>query len=238
MKSRVFSLIALSLIFTSCSYLPKWKNDNQPQIRIVDLQGKTHPVVTKVPELNTQALASQGNSVASPIVSSTKKPIQIGEVKYQNYQEQNLANAQATNVFPQGQQPASSKQETGNNEALQVGAGKGNQDADQEVEYDLTENKSAPKAEKSLKKLTNKSTTSATSGTKFFVQVGSFSTKDRADLMLNKMKKFHSGKIETVEGEKTIYRALLGPLSNKTKARELAKKITSTGQDAIITKSN
>jgi cell division protein FtsN len=50
------------------------------------------------------------------------------------------------------------------------------------------------------------------------------------------MKKFHSGKIETVEGEKTIYRVLLGPFSDKNKAKEVVKKITDSGRDAIITK--
>lgn len=48
-------IIFLSLVLVSCSS----KGDSK-KIRIVDLQGKSHAVKTKVPELNAQILESQG----------------------------------------------------------------------------------------------------------------------------------------------------------------------------------
>lgn len=216
MKSSNF-IIFLSLIFTSCSWINS-KQDSQPQIRIVDLQGKTHPITTKVPELNAQALAAQGQT------SSNKemRPVQNGEVKYQNYQDQNLANAQATNSFPQ------SGQNFPKEDPLNIASKEPEQ-----VVYDLAEVK---EEKKSTKKSAKKEAITKTSGKKYYVQVGSFSNHMAADSLVKKMKKFHSGKVETIEGEKTIYRALLGPFTDKNKAKAVMGKITASGQDAIITK--
>jgi len=234
MKNRVFFLIFLSLFFTSCGFFSKAKKDDQPQIRIVDLQGKSHPVVTKVPELNAKVLAAKGDQTNFPIINETKKPVQVGEIKYQNYQDQNLANAQATSQFPQGSSQLIKEENAQNDELIQAGK----KDEDQVVEYDLNESKTILNPKKSAKKTGSKKSLTADSGGKFFVQVGSFSSRARAEATLEKMQNFHSGKIEVVEGEKTIYRSLLGPFSNKIKAREMVKKITSTKQDAIIVKSN
>lgn len=219
-KNNLF--ILFGLILTSCSQ-PFWQKDGQPKIRIVDLQGKSHPVVTRAPELNTQALTSQ--SKMSP---AENRPAQQGEVKYQpqpikNYQDQNIANAQATSAFPAGQ-PTEEILEASTKEPVQS------------VEFDLTESKKGEK--KYVHKIgeagSNKKEIS--SGKKFFAQVGSFSNLSSADATLKKMKKFHSGKIETVEGDKTIYRVLLGPFSDRNKAKEMVKKITDSGSDAILTK--
>jgi cell division protein FtsN len=66
------------------------------------------------------------------------------------------------------------------------------------------------------------------------VQVGSFSNLSRAQEKLQEMQKFHKGKIETVDGEKTFYRALLGPFANKAKATQLMKKIKASGREAVL----
>lgn len=236
MKNRIFFLIASCLFFTSCGFVSKWKKDEQPQIRIVDLQGKSHPIVTKVPELNAKVLASQGEQTIAPIAMETKKPIQIGEIKYQNYQDQNLANAKATNDFPRdlplGQTKTPNEQTSQNDEMIQAGV----KEKDRVVEYDLSENKTILNPKKSTKKNTGKKSLANNSGANFFVQVGSFSTRASAESTLKKMQKYHSGEVEVVEGEKTIYRSLLGPFSNKTAALGLVKKIKSAGQDAIIVK--
>jgi cell division protein FtsN len=240
MKIRILSLVLFGLLLTSCGLVSKWKKDDQPQIRIVDLQGKSHPVVTKVPELNAKALAAQGQQNSSPIIVESKKPIQVGEVKYQNYQDQNLANAQATSQFPQGTKQLNQEQPGQNDDLIQAGK----KDEDQVVEYDLTENKTILSPKKSGKKTAEKKSSSkkseAKSGAgskgKYFVQVGSFSTRLRAQAVLEKMQKYHSGKIEVIEGEKTIYRSLLGPFPTKEKALELSQEIKSDGHDAIIVK--
>ncbi len=247
MKISNFILLALSLFLVSCGLIQKGQKSNeQPKIRIVDLQGKAHQINTKVPELNARAMALQGSSTGTSASVPTnkfaeevkQKSPQAGEVKYQNYQEQNLANAQATSSFPQATQPAAPIPDSTNNETdLTQG---GSKQKEQVVEYDLDESKTGKTQEKLLaksnKKFIYKKSKTNDLGSKFFVQVGSFSSNASAESMLSKMKKFHSGKVVEVEGDKTIYRALLGPLANKTKANELAKKITRSGHDAIVIK--
>ncbi len=208
-------IILLCLILTSCSQ-PFWQKDVQPKIRIVDLQGKSRPIVTRTPDLNAQALASQGK-----VTPFENRPAQQGEIKSQqppikNYQDQNISNAKATSAFPAAQ-------------ATEEIFGVNKKEPVQAVEFDLNESTEKKKYAHSGKK-------EVSSGQKFFVQVGSFSSRSSADSILKKMKKFHSGKIETIEGEKTIYRVLLGPFSDKNKAKEVVKKITDSGRDAIITK--
>ena len=214
-------IVFLCLILTSCSQ-PFWQKDGQPKIRIVDLHGKSRPIVTRTPELNSQALTSQGK-----ITPFENRSLRQGEIKpeqppIKNYQDQNIDNAKATSTFPSGQPT----------EEI-LGATK--KEPVQAVEFDLSESIEKKKyAQKAGEAGSSKKEVS--SGQKFFVQVGSFSNLSSADSTLKKMKKFYSGKIETVEGEKTIYRVLLGPFSNKNKAKEMAKKITDSGRDAILTK--
>ena len=57
-------LIFLTLLIVSCS-----KSDEK-RIRIVDLQGKSHAIKTRVPELNVEILESQD------IINDTQKAIQ------------------------------------------------------------------------------------------------------------------------------------------------------------------
>ena len=67
-----------------------------------------------------------------------------------------------------------------------------------------------------------------------FVQVGSFQDMTNAKSTLASMSKFHKGYVETSEGEKTIYRVLLGPIANRAKANVIVSKIKASGQDAIV----
>ena len=50
------------------------------------------------------------------------------------------------------------------------------------------------------------------------------------------MQKFHSGKIETVAGNKTIYRVWLGPFDNRDDANNMVKNIATSGHEAILVK--
>ncbi|MBU6140846.1 MAG: SPOR domain-containing protein [Proteobacteria bacterium] len=227
-------IIFLVLVVTSCV----WQKNPTPKIRIVDLQGNVHPVATRVPELNAQALSSQGSAPARvEKMINEKKSSQQGEIKYQNYQDQNIANAQATSSFPQPNPTPAPESKV---ETKEVFLGATTKESEQ-VEYDLSqpsEEKKSEKSEKIEKKLSSKKPVLPSSGNKIFVQVGSFSNRLAADSLLKKMQKFNSGKIETIEAEKTIYRVLIGPFSTKAKAREVMKKITNSGQDAILTKGN
>ncbi len=217
-------VIFLSLALASCAS----KSDQQSKIRIVDLQGKSHPVITRVPELNAQALVAQGKMVGDPFANKnpapTQKDLTQNTPDYGAIQPESLQKAPRPIVAENAMEA----------------------NKDQAVEYDLSDPAEAKKlSEKTpVKPLAKKAAISkskksakvaavAKSG-RFSVQVGSFSSQESANQTLVAMQKFHAGKIETVEGEKTIYRVLLGPFSARKQANELVKKITDSGHEAIL----
>jgi cell division protein FtsN len=234
-------VIFFSLVFVSCAA----KKDQQTQIRIVDLQGKSRAVHTQVPELNLQAMYMQGMSTqASGPSNNSAQAKNSAEIPQQNLtQNNNDFGKTIQQVF----QPISQKQNqqvaANNNVVTTAGAV---QNPDQTVQYDLSESDQAPAmeeklpAKKSAKKIltskkSSKKTVAAASATKgIFVQVGSFSVLYNAKQSLASMQKFHSGIVETVEGEKPIYRVLLGPFSNKKAANQMVAKITNSGREAIV----
>lgn len=238
-------VIFFSLILVSCAA----KNDQQAQIRIVDLHGKSRAVHTQVPELNLQAMYMQG---MSPKPSGPSNNPNVAE----NYSENSAAVSQQNppqnnndfgKTIQQTFQPITQKQNqqvaANNNVVTTAGA---LQDQDQTVQYDLSESDQTPVVEEKLptkkhaKKITasnksSKKTVAAASATKgIFVQVGSFSVLYNAKQSLASMQKFHGGIVETIEGEKPIYRVLLGPFSNKKAANQMVAKITNSGHEAIV----
>ncbi len=220
-------IIFLSLIFASCAA----KNEQQSRIRIVDLDGKSHPVITKIPELNKQAMASQGVFKEQSETFQNNLP----EEPKQNSAPQALASntpdygAVSSEIIQNTLQP---KRPTEQQEAM-VSGGK---QSDEAVEYDLSkpeeDAKPQPKLEEKKSAKKHEAATKVEKG--LFVQVGSFSSVDNAKKTLVKMKKFHKGRVETVEGEKTIYRVLLGPFTSKPKALAMVKKITNSGHEAVL----
>lgn len=263
-------VIFLGLTFASCVN----QNDQQPpRIRIVDLQGKPHSVLTKVPELNSQAMASQNRqyalqpnvqNLATPSASEdyTKNSSAVTPIEAEDY---GAASSQIIQKTLQPQQYNKQNQvsvPSNNNESIVGPSTVENRSS--EVEYDLaqdyesvketdaattektitTKKKKAPEAKKSKEKTSKAKVgkvvplgkVEKSSGRQFFVQVGSFSTMSGAKQTLSKMQKFHRGKIETVEGEKIIYRVLLGPMPNRAKTNEMVAKIKDSGQDAILVK--
>jgi cell division protein FtsN len=213
-------VIFLSLMLASCAS----KNDQQSKIRIVDLQGKSHPVITRVPELNAQALVAQGKIVGDPFANKNTAPTQKDLT--QNTPDYGAIQPESLQKTPR---PIVAENAVAANK-------------DQAVEYDLSdpaetkklsEKAPAKKAVISKSKKPAKAAAVAKSG-RFSVQVGSFSNQESANQTLVVMQKFHAGKVETVEGEKTIYRVLLGPFSARKQANELVKKITDSGHEAIL----
>lgn len=224
-------VIFLTLFFVSCA-----SKDEQTKIRIVDLQGKSHPVVTRIPELNAQAMASQG------VPQNSNR--QVNNQTYSDISSQTLQQTMQTQPSPSARQNMTLVQpETDASQNPMVVAGVAKPEEQQVVEYDLSKSEVAEKPEKSKKVAAKKSSPkekalAATSGKKkFFVQVGSFTNQGNADNALDEMKKFHSGKVEVIEGDKTVYRVLVGPFPNKAKANEMVKKINNSGHDAILVRS-
>ncbi len=240
-------VIFLGLIIASCSA----KNDPQTKIRIVDLQGKSHPVATRIPDLNTQVLASQGRlkEEQAVIKNSTTEPNSQFSNPSDNsaFLNQNLAASQpnpsqvpavpvVNNQFPTNQPQPTQFQPTQSSNVMISG---GSAQKEQTVEYDLSKPDEAEmKSGKKVKfKVGQKIAVSESEAGKtkgFFAQIGSFSTMNNADKTLASMKKFHKGQIEIVDGDKTIYRVLLGPFPNRAKANEMVKKIKTSGHEAIL----
>jgi cell division protein FtsN len=235
-------VIFLGLIIASCSA----KNDPQTKIRIVDLQGKSHPVATRIPDLNTQVLASQGRLQEEQTViknSTTEPNSQLPNPSdNSSFSSQNLAApqsnpSQALAVPVVNNQVPTNQSQTAQSSNVMIGGGSAQKE--QTVEYDLSKPDEAEmepskkvKFKVGQKAVVSESVAGKTKG--FFAQVGSFSTMNNADKTLASMKKFHKGQIEIVDGDKTIYRVLLGPFPNRAKANEMVKKIKTSGHEAIL----
>lgn len=243
--SRNF-IIFLALFLASCSS----KDNQETKIRIVDLQGKSRPVITRMPELNAQALVAQ-----SRVFEEKKLDYPNPQAQQNNLQSQQdlaqatfppLAPTAPAGVNPRDVQFAESTNSlpTNNPAAVEVMKAK-----EKVVQYDLAKEYEDEKPRQALKEETSiekkPSTNSAKKG-KFiivknsesqrgiFVQAGSFGNAGNAKIALEEMEKFHKGSVVKVDGEKPIYRVLLGPFKTKAKAKMMVTKIKNSGHDAII----
>jgi cell division protein FtsN len=254
---KTYSLFLLTILF-SCSL----GSNNHANIRIVDLQGKARKINTRVPELNVQAIAAQ--EAARKIGNNGVVPkSDFGAVSANNIQQtiQPSFPKNTTNNFKK--QPLqtdinNSNQITEKTPPSNLQGSEPNLNIVQEEsekpvkEYDLAEVKEEkqpeavdanairevlkPSREASSKITYLKASNDNPAVGKFYVQIGSFESKDNAQASLLKMKKFGSGKLETIDGDKVIYRALIGPFKDKTSAIQIMQKIKKSGHDAIVTK--
>jgi len=84
--SKKLQLIISLLVLTSCA------NNANPQLRFVDLKGKTRPVKFRVPEQNAQILNqkySPNQAFTKPIASTNNQQITTQQNTQQNISEQN-----------------------------------------------------------------------------------------------------------------------------------------------------
>ncbi len=231
-----YCLLVLTVSFFSCA-----PGNEQARIRIVDLQGKPHAIATRVPELNSNALARQDNIIDSQnnqkiSDSSEMKPQISATPNYMTPAQNDLGTA------PISESSKSLQQTKPDNESDESIVAAGAPLDKETVEYDLAESENQAKtsdnsSDKKPKKVLAKEKAVVTKGKgKIFIQVGSFSNLANAKQSLVKMQKFHRGKVETIEGEKIIYRVLLGPFSTKQQARKEVKHIKNSGYEAIIVK--
>ncbi len=249
-------IIFLSVVLVSCSS----KGDTK-KIRIVDLQGKSHAVKTKVPELNAQILESQGklqqeesmfgdasngqqgggNLVAQDLANQgmpNQEPVQNKyptadyneaslELAKQNSQQ--IAQVQSDTTMPTEIKPS------------KIAAGSFASDKVVEVEYDLSDSKKSKKFKMASDPAKHEVLADALAETSngvlkgIFVQTGAFSTMNNAEKSSLAVQKFAKVQIEeSANGDQKIYRVLLGPFSNKTKANQVISKIKKVGHEAII----
>ena len=110
-----------------------------------------------------------------------------------------------------------------------------------EVEYDLSDSKKSKKFKMASDPAKHEVLADALAETSngvlkgIFVQTGAFSTMNNAEKSSLAVQKFAKVQIEeSANGDQKIYRVLLGPFSNKTKANQLIAKIKKAGHEAII----
>jgi len=249
-------IIFLSVVLVSCSS----KGDTK-KIRIVDLQGKSHAVKTKVPELNAQILESQGklqqeesvfgdasngqqgggNLVAQDLANQgmpNQEPVQ-NKYPTADYNEASLELAkQNSQQIAQVQSDATMPTEI---KPSKIAAGSFASDKVVEVEYDLSDSKKSKKFKMASDPAKHEVLADPLAETSngvlkgIFVQTGAFSTMNNAEKSSSAVQKFAKVQIEeSANGDQKIYRVLLGPFSNKTKANQVISKIKKVGHEAII----
>ncbi len=248
---RVFFKIAViffSLSFVSCS-----QKEEQLRIRIVDLQGKPGRVITKVPNLNVQALAEQGKlSSPQPIIPQEKS--QSPQKNIATKQDFGAVSSQIIQDTLQAEQSPEFRQKVSDNSAVKM-----NSNEIQEIQYDLSEGglkdprklenaKSKPSSSKKYvmkknegKKITQTAAKKDQSSKVYsqkkrglYVQVGSFSNSSNAKRRMKKIEHFDVGRIEQVRRGKTIYRVLLGPFASKKQADSMLRKVKKSGYAAVL----
>ncbi len=250
MKNIFYQLffILIGLTLASCALKSK-----SPQIRIVGLDGKHRELATRSPELNSQALSSQGKVLENKIVNS--KP------SY-NQAESDLVEITPDTVSAASdlgsEKKESSKNQITKNSSAILFNGSNTEEydiSDSKEENSKTEVKTTFKEKSATKKFIKKPIFISKSKTSqaedlgeqpvkksfaikaskgYFAQVGSFSDERNAQNLLSKMSKFHKGIVDSSDGEKTIYRVLLGPIQGKKSANILIAKIKASGQDAVL----
>ncbi len=230
-KKISISILFCSLI-SSCSFadLKKKfsKNDEtqnqESQIRIVDVNGNYRPIKRQIPIYNSQLMYEQQNQNTQP--------------QNQNYNSYNtndqLVVGKIEDDYESNFGPAT--------EPL-IESNKLTQNLEEEVvEYNLNEDEKEEiqQAQKEMDEPINKiyKTSKNKSLKGLFVQVGSYISKKGANETLAKGQKFSNGLIKEIKtGNKILHKILLGPVKDKNEARILLKKARSNGfKDAFITK--
>jgi cell division protein FtsN len=242
-SSHLIKFLILFLILPLFACVPK---EEGSQIRIVDLQGKARKLTTRYPELNVPALNSQGQSYEKTSQSAFANSIKVSSsptyVKKSTPVREVFAEEPNPNRAFVTSQTQQNSGFTDSGIANGVAAGS---EFDEVIEYDLSNAADVIPTKREVKKEVKKKLAKpqakkikkyVTTKGKYFAQVGSFLSKSRATDALQKMEKFHAGNIRTSTGARTLHRVWLGPFSSKSKARAMVKKITNSGNAAILVK--
>lgn len=234
---RIFLFIIL-LGVANCN-----RSVQQTQVRIVDLQGNPHNVKMRTPDLNMQALAAQGNLSEEKIKTQPNKSEEppIAPVAGNKYSDSasSVEAIKNTMQMPTNPQQSASEAAPEINEADILTVGNGAKNKESSVEYSFNKGNKSPPLTTTEEKNKNEPIAKKQKG--IFVQTGSFSVLQHAKNSLDEIQKFASKsapvKIEEAQnGEKTVYRVLIGPFSSKQKAAATVAKITKSGYQAIIVK--
>jgi len=252
---HIFFIIQLATL-SSCAL-----KDSNPKIRLVDVNGKSRKIITRIPDLNLKALAQQGH-----LYSATKDMVEINNA----HQENNVSNFKNTNPRKADIIKSSIDNKVSNNNKNQNYINKNNRNFAKfssstiedslakniqksnnkqpvkEIEFDLSSqarkaidpyraNKKVKNYNSKIKAKSKPATLNSRYNKEVYVQVGSFSKENNAAKFLRYMNKFNKGeiqKIKTISGQ--VYRVVLGPFSSIDSANKTVKMVKSSGHDALI----
>lgn len=239
-------LVLIILSFASCAR----NHSEASSFRIVGLNGEPGQVQTRMPELNARMLESQGRAVPSQEFSQVQQAQQNQQYKaspnadFGSETKSSMQVDQGKPVYNLSKNEVT-KNDQPSDSLTSVGAA---EYKDAEIQIDLDEtNKSEKKSGKKMKLKSGKAMVSKSDEEEnlevkgarkgIFVQTGSFSAEENAKQDFAKVKKYGKGRIDEVEvGDKKVYRVVIGPYPNTTKAKSVVHKIKSAGHDAIVVK--
>jgi cell division protein FtsN len=254
--SKTITMLILFFL-ASCSYFTnitkKGDNNSQSEIRIVDLNGNPKPIKRYIPAGNAEILAKQKSTDANSDVqnSQTNKIANPNEATqpYFDRPAQNSQQSGDANIYSGAASGLNNESDDGEiNISYDISQSQNPQSQNssttnqEEVKYSSNNNAENNIANKKFKVSVKKSNTSKTQNQTqllkngYFVQIGAYSISQNAKEALESSKKVSFGQIKTIKtNNKTIYRVLLGPVSNKNKARNVLNKAKNAGyKDAFI----
>ncbi len=247
--TKFFYNILLFFCLTLVVSCDLFKKSDDVEIRLVNLEGKSRKMQTRVPDLNLKALADQANLKNNSNNFLVANNQQANEPKNESLPQPNLVRDNSYNNIDSQQNQQQNQQDFGQFSSKTVQYSFGQEEKFEEipsqVSYDLSKdennkeiNEVTPTATKNpnLTKSNPSSTLSKNPDKKeIYVQVGAFSNENNAKNFLKFMKKFSSGQIEKNKTSNGfIHRVLLGPMENVDKANNTIKDIKNSGHDAIL----
>jgi cell division protein FtsN len=239
---RLLILLLISSLIAACA-----SQNQEPQVRFVNLQGKSRNLDMRYPEKNLEVLnkkpPSEQESYSQAVVNSVDEMVvNAGVAKNKDAQNStqeiisyDLAQNRVAPEFAVKKTETvefdlASEQEE--KEGLQVSEKEETKIKQVFITNDIKKLKNSP--EKTSSK--NKEKSVKRSGN-YFVQVGAFSRDASAKEQLAALKKYDSGLVKKVNsGKKTLYKSWLGPYASKAEANKMASKIKANGRAAIVVK--
>lgn len=242
---KIFLSIILSLIISSCTLTENFKdkinswnifNKNQeqqdPEIRIVGLNGKYRPIKKYKPRLNQQTtIAPQNNnnlsqSVAPQNTNPQNYGFELDNQELQLQEQLKRGDDFADNFGPSSAPLVSQGSAQSFNDNIRKPAGS-------QLKQEQSQVKKAPVTYNNEKTQIKSQDIKGT-----FIQIGYYSSKIGAQKTLNKGQKINNAVIkEVLVKNRKLYKVLLGPIKTKKGTRSTLNRAKRAGfKDAFITK--
>ena len=245
-KSLLIALISLT-IFTSC-------NQNNREVRFVNLQGTPGQLQLTTPSENLSALSRQGRASEAALNREKKYRNQATPAKKYNVNKYaakapsgNFTTPNPTTKIPKEnpellytvKMPVEDKRQTTKSTNSQTSSK--NIYIEKEIPDNSKRGPSSPRVISEIKIPAKSSYKKSKITSGLYVQAGSFRSKNVANSHLEKIKKITNNpanvKIqEAVVKNKQYFRVVIGPITKKSTANIISKNLKEKGQNSILIK--